>query len=95
MQKEKLLEKLNLNFTWGKILNKIQNVMLSCLDNEASNKILEREMEDTQLTEGMDCIIFNGQYFDWREFNTRKIDIVLAYLDYFNSNELELIYHNL
>lgn len=95
MKKEQILTKVNLSDSFGKTLNKIQRVAMKTLSKKSVNRFLKVSANDAAECDGMDGILFNGQYFDWRLFNIKKKEIILAFLDYFNEEELDIIYSNL
>lgn len=95
MEKEKILEKINLDKGFGYALNTIQDVACEHLPEKSVNRFLTAANKDADMCEGMDCIILNGRMFDWKEFELKVEEIVLAYLDYFTDEEIETIYKNL
>ena len=95
MTKEKILEKVDLRQEFGAILNYIQDVAYDNLPTKSVNRFLKESREDAMECEGTDYLLLNGQVFDWKEFDYKKKEIVLAYLDYFTGRELTIIYNNL
>ena len=79
---------------WGAVLNSIQDVACEHLTKKSVTRYHIKSNFDAQMCEGMDGIILNGRYFDWREFKSKAREIVNAYLDYFNERELETILAN-
>jgi hypothetical protein len=95
MDKRKILEKVDMSEEFGVILNTIQDVAYDNLPAKSVNRFLTASYADAEECDGCDYILLNGQVFDWKEFSSRKKEIVLAYLDYFTSREIETIYNNL
>ena len=95
MLKQKIIAKLNLNKGWGKCLNVIQDIAEKVLPKKEWLSYLKSSWEDAQACKGMDGVLLNGQYFDWRQFETHSREIVLAYLNYFSDEQLQLICQNL
>lgn len=93
--KEKILEKVNLKKGFGKVLNHIQDVAFDHLSETSLRRYTKLSRADARDCEGCDFILLNGQVFDWKEFDYKTREIVLAYLDYFNEKELTIIYNNL
>lgn len=86
-----LLEKLNLKYSWGKLCNEIQNVARRVLPTNEWNDIAQAQDEDANDCYDMDGVLFNGQYFDWKEFETKKLEILKAYLRYYTPRQQQLI----
>ena len=76
---------------WGKVLNFIQEIALHKLSKKSVDEYLKRSNEDSDECEGMDGILLNNYYFDWREFSYKAKEIVSAYLDYFSTTDLQTI----
>lgn len=95
MEKEKILDKLNLKQSFGFLLNRIQDVAFDNLSETSLRRYTKLSRADARKCDGYDFILLNGQVFDWKEFNHKTREIVLAYLDYFNQQELAIIYNNL
>ena len=93
--KQKIIAKLNLKKGWGKCLNLIQSIAEYVLPSDEWERYLAAATQDAKECEGMDGLLLNGQYFDWKEFDYRCGEIVSAYLDYFNDTQLKLIYEHL
>lgn len=91
--KEVILKKLSPNQIkrWGATLNLIQDIAIGNLPTKSVKRYVERASDDAGKCEGMDCILLNGRVFDWREFSRRGEEIISAYLDYFNEDELRII----
>ena len=86
-----ILDKLDFRKEWGAIVNQIQDIVCRIFDDDELEIYLKRSAADLRSTEGMDGILFNFHYFDWREFDTKKKEIVAAYLEYFTDEQLERI----
>lgn len=91
---EKFNQKIKLG-DWGKVLNSIQSAAEEVLDEKEFDSYLTKSNKDADDCDGMDGILFNGKYFDWREFKTKAKEIVLAYLKYFNDSQLKRIANKL
>ena len=86
-----LLEKLNLKYSWGALCNEIQDVAQQVLTTEEWNVVAQAQDRDANICEDWDGVLFNGQYFDWKEFETKKLDILKAYLRYYTPRQQQLI----
>lgn len=86
--KEKILKQFNINGNWGEVCNDIQNIAFEVLPEKSLKKYNKLVGEDLEKCEGSDFVVFNGQYFDWKEFGYRSRDIVSAFLDYFSNTDL-------
>lgn len=86
-----VVERLDFSQDFGFLLNKIQNIVLEDFSKEEINDYVIKSSRDAEQTEDLDGILLNGHYFDWREFDTRKREIVSAYLEYFTDEQLERI----
>lgn len=89
--KNEIISKLNPNYNWGKCCNEIQEIALKLLNKKDKEIYLKKTFRDSNMCEGMDCVIFSGKVFDWRTFNNRRNDIIFAFLDYFDNKTLEQI----
>ena len=76
----------------GMCLNYLQSLMAVELSSKAFNRYLKLATQDANMCDGMDGMLLNGEYFDWKEFDWNKESMIKAYLRYFNENEIELIY---
>lgn len=95
MLTEDVLNLLDLSQGWGKACNKIQDAAYETMTVKQWNTFAIRQEHDYKECEGNDYVVFNGQYFDWKEFDTRAKDIVMAYLSYFTEPQLEKILKHL
>ena len=91
MEYETILSKVDLNEDFGKTLNYLQDVAEKVLTKREFNRYLKVSNRDIQECDGMDGILFNGQYFDWKEFNYKQREIVSAWLGYFSPDQLHKI----
>ena len=91
---DKFKKELN-NGEWGVVLNELQDKAEDALSKKEFNTYLIKSSKDLDKCEGMDGILLNGHYFDWREFQFKAKEIVHAWLDYFDPHQLELIYNSL
>lgn len=76
---------------WGYGANYIQDVAEKVLTPKEFNAYLIKSNRDASECEGQDGILFNGQYFDWREFGYHQSMILDAFLDYFTDSNLQRI----
>ena len=79
------------HLSMGKALNTIQDVAERVLSKRRWRQYLIDSSKDAKECDGLDGILLNGEYFDWREFTRKKDDMVKAYLRYFTDDELTLI----
>lgn len=75
----------------GYSLNHIQDVAEQTLSKKRWHQYLIASNNDAEQCDGMDGLLLNGEYFDWRSFGPKKDNIVRAYLRYFTENELTKI----
>lgn len=98
MDKKILLTKIEKKYfdlnDWGVILNDLQDIACDNLPQKSVNRFLKASSKDANDCEGMDCILLNGQVFDWRVFNRKGKQIIEAFLDYFTEKDLEIICNN-
>lgn len=78
-------------YDMGYSLNHIQDAAEKVLTPERWDAYLIASNIDADECEGMDGILINGEYFDWRSFGPKKDNIVRAFLRYFTPSEIELI----
>ena len=83
-----ILNKVNLKQNFGKTLNKLQDVAEKVLTKKEFHTYLVKSNLDADMCEGMDGILLNGQYFDWRTFEFKQREIVSAWLNYFDEKQL-------
>lgn len=83
-----VLFKLNFERDFGEILNHLQDVAEKALTKREFYKYLRASCADMGKCDGMDGILINGHYFDWKEFKYKKVEIVTAWLNYFNEKQL-------
>lgn len=86
-----IINLLDLSEGWGKACNKIQDAAYATMTVSQWNAFALRQERDMMKSEGSDFIIFNGHYYDWKEFNSKAAEIVMAYLSYFSESQLEKI----
>lgn len=91
----KILNLVDMSDGWGPACNQIQDAAYKVLSVKDWNDVSSRVGEDLELSEGSDFITMNGHYFDWKEFDRRKVDIVYAYLLYYSSEQLVKIHRYL
>ena len=75
----------------GEALNLIQDVAESVLSKKRWKQYLTASNKDADECDGMDGMLLNGEYFDWREFNWNKNAIINAFLRYFTEDEINKI----
>lgn len=90
MPEEKIIQKVK-HLDLGNSLNHIQDVAERVLSLRKWTRYVAKSHKDYVACEGMDGIFLNGQYFDWKEFEIHKDDIVKAYLRYFDESDIQLI----
>lgn len=88
---ETILKKINPKSDIGKILNHLQDVAEQVLSEKEFHKYLVKSCKDMDECEGMDGMLINGQYFDWREFNFKQCEMVYAWLGYFTDKQIARI----
>ena len=81
----------NYSTKWGAILNHIQDVASKKLTIMEWATYMQKANEDKDKTKDQDGVLFNGEYFDFHEFTSKRLDIVRAYLRYFNERQLQQI----
>lgn len=79
------------NLNMGAALNHIQDVAEQILSEERWDSFLIATNVDASECEGMDGMLLNGEYFDWREFEFKKNEIIRAFLRYFTYEEIASI----
>lgn len=87
MEKNIILKKVQ-NLNMGQSLNHIQDIAEHVLNKRRWRQYLVATGKDAQACDGMDGLLINGEYFDWKEFEYRKDDIVMAFLRYFTDEEI-------
>lgn len=83
-----ILNKVSNNKSFGFTLNHLQDVAEQVLSKKEFHTYLVKSSLDANMCEGMDGILLNGQYFDWRTFDFKQREIVSAWLDYFGEDQL-------
>lgn len=78
--------------TWGEILNEIQDVAYDVLSSQEYLEYYYKAQADEVECQVQDGILLNGDYYDWKEFTTKKMDIISSWLNYFSEDSLEKIY---
>lgn len=86
-----IIGKVDFEDGWGSVCNTINDVAESCLSRRQFENVLIAQNKDFNECDGSDFVVFNGRYFDWKEFTIRAKEIVKAFLHYFNTSQLELI----
>ena len=90
-----ILNKVNLKQNFGYTLNKLQDIAEQVLSKKEFRTYLVKSSLDADMCEGMDGILLNGQYFDWRTFEFKQREIVSAWLNYFDEEQLMKIANSL
>lgn len=80
---------------WGAILNRIQEAAEQVLPMKSLEDYINKAVKDEAASDGTNGVIFNGEYFDWKEFDAKRVQIVKAYMKYFTTGELNMIYRQL
>ena len=94
MLEEQIIQKLGkLNF--GKAANKINRVAQKVLPKAQFQRIVVKQNKDAEECDELDGALLNNEYFDWRVFETRRDDMIRAFLRYFDTPQLQLIADNL
>ena len=88
MLTEEIIKLVDLSDGWGKACNQIQDAASETMTVLQWNAFALRQDKDMQECDGSDYIIFNGQMFDWKVFEPKKVEIVKAYLSYFSEPQL-------
>ena len=81
--------------SFGEVLNNIQDLFEDVASKAEWREFLRKSNKDAEKTEGSDGMLINGVYFDWKEFHTRRNEIIIAFLGYFNDDQLSRIYKRL
>ena len=76
--------------SWSAATALIRNAAYNVLNNQEFKDHLDASEDDMHATIGCDYIIFNKHRFSWEEFDQRD-KIVLAFLEYFNEEQLQKI----
>lgn len=92
MIQEKIISLLDRSKGWGKACNQIQDAAFETFSAIQWNTFAARQEKDFNKCGGSDFLIMNGRYFDWKEFESKETEIILAYLSYFTDSQLEKIY---
>ena len=79
------------NLNMGQALDFIQSIAEHVLSKRRWRQYLIASSQDAEECDGMDGILLNGEYFDWKEFEWNKNKIILAYLRYFTEEEIRNI----
>lgn len=80
---------------WGAILNRIQEAAEQVLPMKSLEDYINKAVKDEAASDGTNGVFFNGEYFDWKEFDAKRVQIVKAYMKYFTTGELNMIYRQL
>ena len=83
------------NKSMGESLNCIQDVAEKVLDKRRWRQYLIASSNDANECDGMDGLLLNGEYFDWKVFEVKKDNMIDAYLRYFTESEVKRIGANL
>ena len=88
MIQDEIIELLDLSQGWGKCCNQIQDAAYETMTVLQWNAFALRQEKDMNECEGSDYLILNDHYFDWKEFDRKAREIVMAYLSYFTEPQL-------
>ena len=80
---------------FGEAANKINEIAKKVIEKKEFARITRNQQKDLDECDGMDGMLLNNEYFDWKEFETRKNDMIRAFLRYFDIFQLQVIYLNL
>ena len=94
MLEEQIIQKIGTR-TFGKAANRINRVAQKVLPKAQFQRIVVKQNKDVKECDGMDGMLLNNEYFDWKEFETRRDDMTRAFLRYFDTQQLQLIADNL
>jgi len=86
-----IIKLLNLSEGWGKACDQVQDAAYNTMTVNQWNAFAIRQKRDIMQGEGSDFIVFNGHYYDWKEFDFKTTEIVTAYLSYFSEEQLKKI----
>lgn len=88
------LVELNQKNSFGEWANLIQDIAMDVpsMTEDHWDMIYDRMEADVQDTEGQDGILINGNYYDWRQFETQRNDMIRDYLRYFDDQTLKEVY---
>ena len=90
-----IIKLLDFSEGWGKACNQIQDAAYETMTIGQWNAFAACQEKDYNECEGSDFVVFNGHYFDWKEFGSKATEIVMAYLSYFTETQLEKILKHL
>lgn len=88
------LVELNTKNNFGEWANLIQDIAseVPSMTDDHWNMIYDRMKADCDATEGQDGILINGSYYDWKQFDTQRNDMIRDYLKYFDDQTLLEVY---
>lgn len=72
----------------GKVMNTLQDIAEKILSNKQLDKFFAAISKDYEECEGSDYMILNGHFFDWKEFDYKKVEMVNAFLSYFPAEKI-------
>ena len=78
--------------SFGEALNFIQESAERNLSKKRFKEYLKKATNDFAKCESQDGILINDRYFDWKEFERKKNEIIEAYCEYFTEEELKKLY---
>lgn len=87
---EKIKNKVK-NLDFGKSANYIQGIAWEVCPQSSIKRFARAMSKDAEDCDGMDGMLLNGDYYDWREFTWNKDAMITSFLGYFTDNELEKI----
>ena len=89
-----VLVELNQKNSFGEWANLIQDIAseLPTMTEDHWDRIYIRMQSDIDATEGTDGVLLNGQYYDWKEFTTKRNDMIRDYLRYYDDKTLKGVY---
>ena len=82
---------------WGKWADLIQDIAseLPTMTKEHWDEIYAHMKTDIDACEGQDGTLINGNYYDWREYTTRRNEILRSFLDYFDDETLKGVFNQI
>ena len=88
------LVELNKKNSFGEWANLIQDIAcdLPTMTDDHWDLIYNRMQSDVDVTEGTDGVLINGTYYDWKEFTTKRNDMIRDYLGYYDDKTLKGVY---
>lgn len=81
---EKLLDKYGgPDRSSGKVMNALQDIAEIILSDKQLDNFFTALNKDFDECHESDFMLLNGQFFDWKEFSYKQIEMINAFLSYF------------